>query len=145
MGLATSIHILRPSDEKYFHVQGNIEELMQVHLEGHAAAAVEDCSQRLETYFNFEQLKQIQARSNKPAWVPETPIDPGACVFNRGVLVIDTKQWIKQQVTEAILWWMDEFHNADKVLYKYVVQMNIPQNSSLLVALLFFFSLGSSH
>jgi lipopolysaccharide biosynthesis glycosyltransferase len=88
-------------------------------LEGRAAAAVEDCSQTLETYFDFDQLAKIQARSDKPTWVPSAPINPEACVFNRGVLVIDTNQWIKEQVTEAILWWMDEFHDADSVLYKY--------------------------
>ncbi|KAG0602932.1 hypothetical protein M758_10G053000 [Ceratodon purpureus] len=100
-------------------VKGNIEELLQIDLEDRAAAAVEDCSQKLETYFDFDQLAKIQARPNKPAWVPSVPINSEACVFNRGVLVINTKQWIKEQVTEAILWWMDEFHDADSVLYKY--------------------------
>lgn len=92
---------------------------MQIDFEGRAAAVVEDCSQTLNTYFDFDQLSEIQARSDNPAWVPSVSINPEACVFNRGVLVIDTKQWIKEQVTEAILWWMDEFHDADSVLYKY--------------------------
>jgi len=92
---------------------------MQIDLEDRAAAAVEDCSQKLQTYFDFDQLAKIQARSDKPDWVPNVPFNPEACVFNRGVLVIDTKQWIKENVTEAILWWMDEFQNADEVLYKY--------------------------
>lgn len=87
-------------------------------LEDRAVAAVEDCSQKLETYFDFHQLAKIQARPDKPAWVPEMPINPQACVFNRGVLVIDTNKWIEENVTEAILWWMDEFQSADEVLYK---------------------------
>lgn len=109
-------------------VQGNIEELMQVNLEGKPAAAVEDCSQKLGTYFDFHQLEKIQARKDNPAWVPKVPMSPEACVFNRGVLVIDTKEWIKQQVTESIFWWMDEFRNASSVLYKYVP---IPEDFAL--------------
>ncbi|XP_024384790.1 probable galacturonosyltransferase-like 10 isoform X2 [Physcomitrium patens] len=100
-------------------VKGNIEELIQIDLGNRAAAAVEDCSQTFETYFDFNELAKIQARPEKPTWVPTEPIKPDACVFNRGVLVIDTNQWIKQQVTEAILWWMDEFQSAESVLYKY--------------------------
>lgn len=102
-----------------FTLQGNIEELIQIDLGNRAAAAVEDCSQTFETYFDFNELAKIQARPEKPTWVPTEPIKPDACVFNRGVLVIDTNQWIKQQVTEAILWWMDEFQSAESVLYKY--------------------------
>jgi hypothetical protein len=109
-------------------LQGNIEELLQVNLDGRAVAAVEDCSQKLETYFDFEQLKTIQAREEKPAWVPKEPIDPQTCVFNRGVLVIDTKHWLQENLTEAITWWMDQFQSADKVLYKYV-----PCSASLMV------------
>jgi lipopolysaccharide biosynthesis glycosyltransferase len=109
-------------------VQGNIEELMQVNLEGKPAAAVEDCSQKLGTYFDFHQLEKIQARKDNPGWVPKVPISPEACVFNRGVLVIDTKEWIKQQVTESIFWWMDEFRNSSSVLYKYVP---IPEDFAL--------------
>lgn len=101
-------------------VQGNIEELMQVNLEGKPAAAVEDCSQKLGTYFDFHQLEKIQARKDNPVWVPKDLMSRETCVFNRGVLVIDTKEWIKQQVTESIFWWMDEFRNASSVLYKYV-------------------------
>jgi hypothetical protein len=100
-------------------LQGNIEELLHVNLDGRAVAAVEDCSQKLETYFDFEQLKTIQAREEKPAWVPKEPIDPQTCVFNRGVLVIDTKHWLQENLTEAITWWMDQFQSADEVLYKY--------------------------
>ncbi len=109
-------------------LQGNIEELLHVNLDGRAVAAVEDCSQKLETYFDFEQLKTIQAREEKPAWVPKEPIDPQTCVFNRGVLVIDTKHWLQENLTEAITWWMDQFQSADEVLYKYV-----PCSASLMV------------
>lgn len=101
-------------------LQGNIEELMHIDLENKAIAAVEDCSQKLETYFDLDRLAKIQARPEKPAWVPAEPINPNACGLNEGVLVIDTNPWNKQQVTKAIFWWMDEFRSADSALYKYV-------------------------
>lgn len=100
--------------------QGNLEDLHNVDLEGHSVAAIEDCSQRFQVYFDFDQLNEIQKRPgpNRAPWLPDLPFDRRACVFNRGVLVIDTKKWLSENITEAIVWWMDEFRKANKTLYK---------------------------
>jgi lipopolysaccharide biosynthesis glycosyltransferase len=101
--------------------QGNIEELYNTDLEGNAAAAVEDCSQRFAIYFDFAQLAEIQAREgpDRPAWLPPEHFDPEACVFNRGVLVVNSKRWMEENITRAIIWWMDEFQKSERNLYKY--------------------------
>ncbi|CAK9871646.1 unnamed protein product [Sphagnum jensenii] len=101
-------------------VKGNIEELYNTDLEGNAAAAVEDCSQRFAIYFDFAQLAEIQAREgpDRPAWLPPEHFDPEACVFNRGVLVVNSKRWMEENITRAIIWWMDEFQKSKRNLYK---------------------------
>lgn len=103
-------------------VKGNLEELNAVDLEGHSVAAIEDCSQRFQVYFDFAQLDVIQKRKghNRPKWLPDKPFNRSACVFNRGVLVIDNKRWQEENITKAIVWWMDEFRksSAKKPLYK---------------------------
>ena len=104
-------------------VQGNLEELNDVDLEGQSVAAIEDCSQRFQVYFDFAQLDEIQQREgpDRPSWLPDKPFNKSACVFNRGVLVIDTKRWQDEEITKAIVWWMDEFRKSGdkKALYKY--------------------------
>ncbi|EFJ37980.1 hypothetical protein SELMODRAFT_437525 [Selaginella moellendorffii] len=104
-------------------VVGDIEELFNTDLEDHPVAAVEDCSQIFGSYFNFDLLHRIQSReaSESTPWIPRQPFDPTACIFNRGVLVIDPRKWIEHNSTEAIEWWLDEFHQAQKPLYKYGV------------------------
>jgi len=102
-----------------------LEELNDVDLEGHSVAAIEDCSQRFQVYFDFAQLDEIQKRQgpDRPNWLPDKPFNRSACVFNRGVLVIDNKKWQEQNITKAIVWWMDEFRKASdkKALYKYAL------------------------
>ncbi|CAM6099896.1 unnamed protein product [Calypogeia fissa] len=101
-------------------VKGDIEELYRKGLEGYPVAAVKDCSQHFEIYFDFKKLKEIQTREKgSKSWLPKEPFDEKECVFNRGALVIDVKQWIQQNVTEAIEWWMNEFNDAKKPLFKY--------------------------
>jgi lipopolysaccharide biosynthesis glycosyltransferase len=102
-------------------VKGNLEDLNDVDLEGHSVAAIEDCSQRFQVYFDFAQLDEIQKRRgpDRPPWLPDEPFNKSACVFNRGVLVIDNKRWQEENITKAIVWWMDEFRKANKkALYK---------------------------
>ena len=104
--------------------QGNLEELNNVDLEGHSVAAIEDCSQRFQVYFDFAQLDEIQKQQgpDRPSWLPDKPFNRSACVFNRGVLVIDNHKWEEENITKAIVWWMDEFRKSDKkALYKYAL------------------------
>jgi hypothetical protein len=80
-------------------------------------------------YFDFAQLDEIQNRDgpNGPSWLPDKPFNRSACVFNRGVLVIDTKRWQDENITKAIVWWMDEFRKSGdkKALYKYALSLSL--------------------
>lgn len=100
-------------------MQGDIEELYRKGLGGYPVAAVEDCSQHFDIYFDFKQLKEIHTRErgSKP-WLPIKLFDENECVYNRGALLIDVKEWIRQNVTETIEWWMKESYNTDKALFK---------------------------
>ncbi|KAJ7285495.1 hypothetical protein O6H91_05G107200 [Diphasiastrum complanatum] len=101
-------------------VKGDIQELNQLDLEGKAVAAVEDCSQMFKIYFNFDLLTAILEKERRDiSWLPYKLIEPNTCIFNRGVLLIDVKRWIHENLTEAIEWWMGKFREAEKPLYKY--------------------------
>ncbi|CAI5466766.1 unnamed protein product [Closterium sp. Yama58-4] len=101
-------------------VVGDIAELAHVDMGGMAAAAVEDCMQTFDQYFDFNQLAEIHARKkpDQPR-MPKFPFDKTACVFNRGVLVMDVQQWIAQNMTESIEWWMQQHNDAKEPLYRY--------------------------
>jgi hypothetical protein len=90
-------------------VQGDIMELAEGHLdlEGHPVAAVEDCSQRFEIYFNWHELAKF---GNVPRQT---------CVFNHGIFVMDTDKWRKDKVTEKIELWMGRFAKGGGTLYKF--------------------------
>lgn len=62
--------------------QGNLEDLHSVDLGGHSVAAIEDCSQRFQVYFHFDQLNEIQKRPgpNRAPWLPDLPFHRRACV-----------------------------------------------------------------
>ncbi|KAG0554072.1 hypothetical protein KC19_12G060200 [Ceratodon purpureus] len=109
-------------------VKGNLEELNDIDLEGHSVAAIEDCSQRFQVYFDFAQLDEIQKRQgpDRPSWLPDKPFNRSACVFNRGVLVIDNHKWEEENITKAIVWWMDEFRKSDKSKALYKAGMSQP-------------------
>ncbi|KAG6556247.1 hypothetical protein Mapa_002188 [Marchantia paleacea] len=100
-------------------VKGDIEELYLKNLNGHPAAAVEDCSQQFKSYFDFEQLNAIQERGVANQWLPSEPFEEQTCIFNRGVLVINATRWSELNVTGKIEWWMEEYHKAEKPLYRY--------------------------
>lgn len=90
-------------------VQGDIAELASVDLGEHAVGTVEDCSQRFEIYFDFEELAKQGAKH----------IDKKACVFNRGVFVVDTVKWKKQGIGAEIEKWMAKYSDTKKDLYKF--------------------------
>lgn len=92
-------------------VTGDVEELVKIDLQEHAVAAVEDCSQRLQIYMNFKEL-------NHSGWL-EPRISPEACVFNRGVFLVDLAKWKELRHTEEIETWMSRYSSSKKDLYKF--------------------------
>eukprot|EP00246_Nothoceros_aenigmaticus_P017197 TRINITY_DN823_c0_g1_i1.p1 TRINITY_DN823_c0_g1~~TRINITY_DN823_c0_g1_i1.p1 ORF type:complete len:196 (+),score=16.44 TRINITY_DN823_c0_g1_i1:729-1316(+) len=76
--------------------------------------------QHFHIYFNAKLLENIRAKhASLHPWLPKDAYDLTACVFNRGVLVMDTQQWRKQKLTDAIEWWMEEYAKSDRPLYSY--------------------------
>eukprot|EP00241_Pyramimonas_parkeae_P019198 CAMPEP_0114277712 /NCGR_PEP_ID=MMETSP0059-20121206/946_1 /TAXON_ID=36894 /ORGANISM="Pyramimonas parkeae, Strain CCMP726" /LENGTH=319 /DNA_ID=CAMNT_0001397855 /DNA_START=382 /DNA_END=1341 /DNA_ORIENTATION=- len=90
-------------------VQGDVTELMKMDLKGHPIAAVGDCSQRYALYFDFAKLERFGR------------YDPSECVFNHGMFVLDTDQWLNANVTQKIETWMKRFKDSGGSLYKYGV------------------------
>ncbi|GBG70217.1 hypothetical protein CBR_g6349 [Chara braunii] len=121
-------------------VQGDVTELADLDMQGYPAAVVEDCMQTMANYFDFKQLRHIQSsykgngdngenegenetggvRLERPSWLPPEVIDSKTCVSNRGVLMVDVDQWIGQNITAAIEWWIAQFNvsAADRPLYR---------------------------
>ncbi|KAL2630928.1 hypothetical protein R1flu_015614 [Riccia fluitans] len=101
-------------------VKGDIEELYTKDLHGHPIAAVEDCSQRFRSYFDFEQLRAIhEGKGPDLVNAPQEYIDEETCVFNRGVLLMNATRWTELNITDAIEWWMEQFQKAEEPLYRY--------------------------
>lgn len=93
-------------------VMGDVGELHSLDLGGKAVGAVEDCSQRLETYIDFLQLRRLG------------PVKPGlseACVFNRGVFVIDVAKWREQRLTAEVEKWVKRYGESQRDIFKYGV------------------------
>ena len=98
-----------------------------------AVAAVEDCSQRMDTYVSRFALQNMLNRPHLYA-LHKIHISKVAqleaalneiCVFNRGVLVLDFVIWRRLQITEEIEEWMRLFAQTlatqGSLLYSYGV------------------------
>jgi len=91
-------------------LSGDITQLQELNLEGSAVAAVEDCLQTFEIYIDFKQLRKLVALPG---------IDPKACVFNRGVFVMDVQRWRDLNLTQEIESWMERYRHSKKDIYKF--------------------------
>lgn len=79
-----------------------VKTLEHFDLKGKAVAAVEDCSQRFEKYVNFQLLDRHLTRRNIGGLTANYAFNGTTCVFNRGVVLIDPKQWREMGLTLAI-------------------------------------------
>ena len=74
----------------------------------HAVAAVEDCSQRLLKYINFQLLERTLERhdigelSRARFFGAGARVHNGTCVFNRGVVLFDPRRWRELGLTRTI-------------------------------------------
>jgi hypothetical protein len=84
-------------------LQGRVEELLGIDLRNYAIGAAEDCSKKLDMFFNFDVLDAIQRSASKP-WVSETPYMKNACTPDLSVLLIDSRK-LEGDFVEAFLWW----------------------------------------
>lgn len=90
-------------------LKADVEELLDLELHGHAVAAVEDCSQHFEMYINFEAIEKKGFQRQD--------LDPKACVFNRGIFVLDVARWRELRITEDIELWMRRYNES--AIYKF--------------------------
>jgi len=88
----------------------DIAELHDMDLGGQPAAAVEDCFQHFELYIDFVELRSRGL---------DKGFDPKACVFNRGVFVVDVVKWREARITSDIEMWMARYKDSKKDLYRY--------------------------
>lgn len=92
-------------------VLGDIKELHDTDLGEHALAAVEDCSQRFEMYIDFKVLKSLGLRKEG--------MKQEACVFNRGVFLLDVQRWQELGITKEIETYMKAYALSKKDLYRF--------------------------
>nr|KJB69944.1 hypothetical protein B456_011G050900 [Gossypium raimondii] len=94
-------------------LMGRIEELTGIDLSAHAAAAAEDCSNRLNSYVSSDVLDAIQRSASKP-WISVTPYVKDACMPDLSLLLINGKKL--EEFLEAVLWWSKVLNWSDRFL-----------------------------
>ncbi|TYJ13415.1 hypothetical protein E1A91_A10G050700v1 [Gossypium mustelinum] len=92
-------------------LMGRIEELTGIDLSAHAAAAAEDCSNRLKSYVSLDVLDAIQRSASKP-WISVTPYVKDACMPGLSLLLINGKKL--EEFLEAVLWWSKVLNWSDR-------------------------------
>ncbi|KAK8331105.1 hypothetical protein V6Z12_A10G052300 [Gossypium hirsutum] len=96
----------------WFSLLGRIEELTGIDLSAHAAAAAEDCSNRLNSYVSLDVLDAIQRSASKP-WISVTPYVKDACMPGLSLLLINGKKL--EEFLEAVLWWSKVLNWSDRL------------------------------
>ncbi|EGB03182.1 hypothetical protein AURANDRAFT_34357, partial [Aureococcus anophagefferens] len=104
-------------------VEGDVGELAHLDLGGAPAAAVEDCTQKVFKYINYELLERYDSggrsklgpmNRNAPRLWSRFGFTADAysnetCVFNRGVVLFDCPRWRELRLTETIEDLVDAF------------------------------------
>lgn len=103
-------------------VRGDVGELDSIDMKGAPAAAVEDCTQKIFKYINFEMLRKYDQRApEKQAWkrwgIADT-VSNDTCVFNRGVVLFDCARWRELRLTETIEDLVDGFVESKARLWR---------------------------
>lgn len=88
-------------------ILGDLTELYDMDLQGHACAAVKYCLQHWEDYINFDTLKELGYHN----------FDPKSCIANRGAVVIDVPRWKQSNITGKIEQWLVHYKNARNDLW----------------------------
>lgn len=103
-------------------VKGDVGELDNLDMRGAPAAAVEDCTQKIFKYINFEMLQKYDQRAvEKQAWKRwglADSLSNETCVFNRGVVLFDCARWRELRLTETIEDLVDAFVESRARLWR---------------------------
>lgn len=92
-------------------ILGDLADIFDMDMEGKPCAAVPYCHQKMAKYINFNVLKTL------PYLGDTEEIDPGSCIANRGLLLIDVKVWSSLKLTESIVLWLERYRAADGELW----------------------------
>ena len=100
-----------------------VGELATLDMRGAPAAAVEDCTQRVYKYVDFDLLKRHDRRRYAPTSWSRFGLKPEAysnetCVFNRGVVLFDALRWRELRLTETIEDLVDAFVSTRAKLWR---------------------------
>ena len=109
-------------------LRADVAPLLHTELGSSPFAAVEDCSQRLDTYFAFPldpRLRRCQVDATQAA--PDSqkattqllpPVQSDTCVFNRGLLLINTRVWGRARLTSMIECFVGAFIASNGTLWR---------------------------
>mmetsp|Transcript_12206 Transcript_12206/g.27944 ORF Transcript_12206/g.27944 Transcript_12206/m.27944 type:complete len:379 (-) Transcript_12206:182-1318(-) len=84
---------------------GDVSELSHINMEGHAAAAVEDCNLRFGDFINFTAVARA-LKSREGGYLDYSNVTADMCSMNRGVFLMDIQTWARLNVTQEIEWWL---------------------------------------
>eukprot|EP00249_Psilotum_nudum_P009765 c22139_g2_i1 orf=317-1228(+) len=77
-------------------LQGRVEELFQMDMQGHAIAAGEDCSHHFDDYFDFELLEIArQSEGKEKPLMPVHPFVGETCALDQSLVVVDSQRLIE--------------------------------------------------
>ena len=91
---------------------------------GAPAAAVEDCTQKVHKYVNYELLeeKDHHKLGGEKHWsrfgLSDAAYSNETCVFNRGVVLFDSARWRELRLTETIEDLVDAFVSTRAKLWR---------------------------
>lgn len=86
-------------------VRGDVGDLRGLDMQGLAAAAVEDCSQFIAKYIDYDMLRSYDRTTQQSGWTRwgiSDDLSNSTCVFNRGVVLFDCERWRELRLTETI-------------------------------------------
>lgn len=96
-------------------VEADVTMLRTLDMGGAPAAAVEDCTQKVHKYVNYELLKEKDHHKlgDEKHWsrfgLSDAAYSNDTCVFNRGVVLFDSARWRELRLTETIEDLVDAF------------------------------------
>ena len=109
-------------------VEGDVGELARLDLGGAPAAAVEDCTQKVFKYINYDLLQRYDYAGRKDRgdgtlhWsrfgFERDAYSNETCVFNRGVVLFDCPRWRELRLTETIEDLVDAFVSSRAKLWR---------------------------
>ena len=105
-------------------VEADVTMLRTLDMGGAPAAAVEDCTQKVHKYVNYELLeeKDHHKLGGEKHWsrfgLSDAAYSNETCVFNRGVVLFDSARWRELRLTETIEDLVDAFVSTRAKLWR---------------------------